>query len=117
MGTMNISKGPSFWTIHLAYLVFSLSVLSMKYASSFTFGSVPFFRYYLLSLVLLVAYAFFWQRILAVVSLTRAYSWKSMVFIWIFLFSVLLLGEKVSWKNILGALLIVAGAMMVNTNE
>ena len=117
MGTMNISKGSSLLTIHLAYLVFSLAVLGMKYASSFPFGSVAFLRYYLLSLGLMVTYAFFWQRILAVVSLTRAYSWKSMVFIWIFLFSVLLFGEKVNWKNILGALLIVSGAMMVNTNE
>lgn len=104
-------------TIQLAYMIFSLSVLSMKYASSFDFGSGAFSRYYLLAILLMACYAFFWQKILAVYSLTRAYSWKSLVFIWVFLFSVFIFGESVTWKNIMGALLIVSGAILVNSHE
>ena len=104
-------------TLQLAYFIFSLAVLSMKYASTFAFGSVSFLKYYLLSLLLMGSYAFFWQKVLAIYPLTRAYSWKSLVFLWVFIFSIFLFNESVSWKNIAGAVLIVSGAIMVNSSE
>jgi len=89
----------------------------MKFASTFPFGSVLFLRYYLLSLVFMAAYAFFWQKVLSVYPLTRAYSWKALVFLWVFLYSLFLFGEPLTWKNILGAVIIVSGLIMVNDHE
>lgn len=104
-------------TVQFAYFVFSLAVLSMKLASTFPFGSVPFVKYYLLSLVFMTAYAFFWQKVLSVYPLTRAYSWKALVFLWVFLYSLFLFRDPVTWKNLLGALLIVSGLILVNSDE
>jgi drug/metabolite transporter (DMT)-like permease len=104
-------------TVHFAYLVFSLAILSMKYASTFDFGVRSFWGYYLLSLLLMVIYAFFWQKALSIYTLTRAYSWKAVVFIWIFLFSFLFFREPITVQNILGTVMIVSGAVMVNYHD
>jgi len=89
----------------------------MKFASTFPFGSVSFLRYYILSIIFMVVYAFFWQKVLSVYSLTRAYSWKALVFLWVFLYSLFLFREPLTWKNILGATLIVSGLILVNSDE
>lgn len=114
---MRVKGLSAYLTLHLAYFVFSLAVLSMKFASTFPFGSVPFLRYYLLSIAFMVIYAFFWQKVLSVYPLTRAYSWKALVFLWVFLYSIVLFREPLTWKNILGAVLIVSGLIMVNDHE
>jgi|SRR6056297_2050040 len=104
-------------TLQCTFFIFSLAVLSMKYASNFAFGSTDFLRYYLFSLFFMASYAFFWQKVLAVFPLTRAYCWKSLVFVWVFVFSIFVFKESVSWANITGAFLIVSGAIMVNSSE
>lgn len=114
---MTSNKLLSYFTIHFAFFVFSLAVLSMKYASTFPYASVQFLKYYILCLFLLVVYAFFWQRVLAISPLTRAYSWRSVVFVWVFLFSVLFFEETLTWKNLVGTFLIIMGCIVVNRDE
>jgi drug/metabolite transporter (DMT)-like permease len=67
--------------------------------------------------VILVIYAFFWQKVIARLQLSTAYYGKSLSVFWSLVWAVFFFGEVISVQNIIGALLIVAGMIMVMRDE
>ena len=64
-------------------------------------------------LLILMVYAVFWQLILKKLPLTVAMANKSATVIWGLIFGSLIFQERISLSNIIGAVIIIAGIVMV----
>ena len=107
----------SFIILHVGYLIFSLGGVMLKFASGYTLFSFPFFLLYAGSLFCVCIFAFIWQQVLQRYDLMAAYAWRGVMFLWTFLWSVVFFGEQITMNNILGAVIIVAGMMLVIKSE
>ena len=110
-------KNRWFFAIQGLNVLFSLSGIMVKFASSqmemhgfFSIGTMLFIISYC---VLLIVYAFFWQKVVAQLPLLSAYLGKSLVIFWALVWAWLFLNETISLQNILGALLLFAGTVVV----
>lgn len=63
--------------------------------------------------LLLGIYAIVWQQLLKHISLTTAFCNKSVTIIWGMLWGVLIFSETITWNMIVGAVIVVAGVIMV----
>ncbi len=102
----------------MALLQFSIFILSLggiaaKKASFFGLASPGFLFYYGLEILIIGVYAIMWQQIIKRFDLTVAYANKGGLIIWTFLWAVLFFQEHITANNILGAILVAAGIMMV----
>lgn len=102
--------------LHLIILLYSLSSICSKMASSKPFLSLEWCIFYGLVIVLLGVYAIFWQRILGKINLNIAYASKAVTLIWGTLWGILLFHETISWNNILGGIIVVVGVILVVTS-
>lgn len=69
------------------------------------------------AVLVLALYALLWQVILAHVKLSVAYLSKGLVVFWGLIWSVLFFQERITWLNMLGAILIFLGTLLVNEHE
>lgn len=104
--------------LDIGLLQFSIIILSFggifaKKASSYGFLDVEFIAYYSLILLIMVIYAILWQQILKKFILSVAYMNKGTIIIWTFIWARLFFYENITFNNILGAVLIIAGIVMV----
>ena len=72
---------------------------------------------YGLLLVSLAVYALLWQQVLKKLPLNLAYASKSVTLIWGMMWGALIFNETISVGNIIGALLILAGIILMVTGE
>ena len=98
-----------------AILIFSLSGVCQKMASSYDLNSWKFFLYYGLSIAVLFLYALFWQIILKKVPLTVAYSNRAISTVWSLVWGVVLFQERLNWTHFVGAFIICAGVFIITT--
>jgi len=103
---------------NVVFLQFSIFVLSLggiaaKKASAFSLASMGFFVYYGLEILAIGVYAIIWQQIIKRFDLSVAYANKGSLIIWTFMWAVLFFHENITVNNILGAVLVAAGIMMV----
>ena len=68
-------------------------------------------------LAVMAAYALIWQQILKRLPLTRAYAAKAAGLIWGMIWGRLFFGEAVTWRMLLGAAVIIAGIVVVVTED
>ncbi len=108
-----MQKTKSFLLLHILLLVYSMGSICSKMAGKAEFLSVSFFLYYGLVLVILAAYAVFWQQILKIIPLTTAYASKAVTVIWGLLWGLLFFGETLTIQKVLGAAVIIAGIVLV----
>lgn len=108
-----MQKTKSFFLLHILLLVYSLGSICSKLAGEAEFLSAPFFLYYGLVLLILAAYAIFWQQILKVIPLTTAYASKAVTVIWGLIWGLLFFQESLSVQKVLGAAVIIVGIVMV----
>lgn len=111
---MEIKKLRQYLGLVIAFVIYSLSSIFIKYASLHNILSKKYWVFYVMAIFLLMIYAFLWQRILRRFSLFFAYSAKSMVIIFVLLWSLLIFNERILIQNIIGSLLIILGIVVVN---
>lgn len=100
--------------LQLSVLLYSLSGIAGKLASSYGFLSPQYILFYGLEILLLGIYAIVWQQIIQKTELSIAYANKAMAIFWSMLWSFLIFKEKISLKNIVGVIIIFVGMLVVN---
>lgn len=104
--------------LNIAFLQISIMVLSLagifaKKASLVTFFSVEFFIYYFFILIIMAIYAILWQQVIKKFELSVAYANKGTIIIWTFIWAVVFFQETITVNNIIGALLVIIGIVLV----
>jgi len=107
----------NYFYLHCLFFLYSLISVISKTAAQFKILSPKFITLCLIALILLSIYAFFWQKILKKFSLVVAILNKGIVVFWVFLWSVIFFEENIKLNNILGALIIIIGIMLVIKND
>ena len=66
-----------------------------------------------MNILALGIYAIVWQQLLKHISLTTAFCNKAVTIIWGMLWGVLIFSETITWNMIVGAVIVIAGVVMV----
>lgn len=100
--------------IQFSVMIYTLSGVAGKYASGYSFLSIPFIALYGLEIAILGAYAIIWQQIIKRVDLSVAYANRSLALLWSMLWSAFLFQESISVQNVIGIGAVIGGVMVVN---
>ena len=95
----------------LVFLVYSSANIFMKLSSSRE--GLPALFYFSCAFVVLGIYACLWQQILKHIPLTTAFMFKSITVLYGIFFAWFLFKEDITLNNMLGALLIVTGIIVL----
>ncbi|MDE6744892.1 MAG: EamA family transporter [Lachnospiraceae bacterium] len=98
--------------LHILLLVYSASTVFSKLASGYSFLSYRFLLCYGMVLLLLGAYAVFWQQIIKRLPLMTAYANKAVTVVWGIVWGALIFREEITWGKVFGAVLVIAGVML-----
>lgn len=102
--------------LQLVVMLYTLSSVAAKMASSQAFLSLPFIVYYGVEILILGFYAIAWQQIIKRCDLSVAYANRSMAILWSLVWTVIFFHESLTVKNIIGVLIVFAGTMIVNSD-
>ena len=103
----------TYFFLHILVMLYAIGGIFSKRASGTEFLSWDFIFNYGMVLLILMVYAVFWQLILKKLPLTVAMANKSATVIWGLIFGSLIFQERISLSNIIGAVIIIAGIVMV----
>jgi drug/metabolite transporter (DMT)-like permease len=103
--------------LHGTILVYTGTTVLAKVASGHPFLSAGYVLAFVGMFAVLGLYALLWQQVIKRFSPSVAYSNKSVTTIWALVFSAALFGEGITLNNIAGALLIIAGVVLVAQDE
>lgn len=113
----NSSKIKNIILLQLIVVIYTISSVISKLASSANFLSIKFIMLYSLEIIFLGIYAILWQQIIKKFDLSIAYANRAISILWSLLWSVLLFNETLTLKNIIGGFIIVIGTMIVNSDD
>lgn len=99
--------------LHALILLHSSVGIIAKTLSSYRFLSTPFLLLYALEVIILVIYAFFWQKVLKRFELSVAYANNGMYIVWTLVWAALFFGEHIRLNNIIGALVVISGIVVL----
>lgn len=103
--------------LHSIIFLYALTSLCSKFASGMEFFSLEWILVYGLQIFILGIYAILWQQILKRMNLNFAYANKSIALVWGMLFGVLIFKESISVWNILGAVIVLIGVIVMVTGD
>lgn len=103
--------------LHVAFLIYSIIMVYMKWAAKFPIASISFFVAYFGLVILLFGYAILWQQVIKHFEISKAYSHRGIIILWSMLWSVFLFGDTIQWNHLLGAAIIIAGIVVVTKDE
>lgn len=103
--------------LQLIVLVYTLSGVAAKHASSTKFLSFQFVLFYGLEIAILGVYAVLWQQIIKRIDLSIAYANRAIALLWSMLWSFLIFKESVSIKNLIGVVIVIIGTIIVNSDD
>lgn len=106
------SRAFTLLALHVLLGIYALSDVFSKSASGQEFGSLLFFVFYGLVLVLLGVYALGWQQVIKRMPLSSAYANRAITIVWGIFWGALLFGESVTPGKIIGAAIIMAGIVV-----
>lgn len=95
--------------LHMILIMYSICGIFSKLAGMQEFGSVCFFIYYGIELLILFLYTIFWQQIIKILPLTLMFANKAITIIWGIVFGMVIFGEKLTLGKIIGSVLIILG--------
>lgn len=98
-------------------LIYTTSGIFAKLASGEDFLSLGFILFYGAEICVLGIYALLWQQIIKRVDLSIAYANRAMALIWSMLWAFIFFHEQITLKNIIGVVIVVAGTMIVNSDN
>lgn len=113
MKKLDISMAKNYLFLHFTILIYTATTILSKIASGFNFLSLPYILCMGGIVLSLGVYAILWQQAIKPFEPSVAYSNKSVTTIWVLLFSVLIFGEGITLFNVLGAVMIIAGVVLV----
>lgn len=99
------------------YLYYSLLGVLSKRVSGAKLFTVEFFIGYGIVLFAIFLFAVMWQQVIKRNSLFVAYANKGTVILWTLLWAVLLYHEKIRVNNLIGAVAIIGGIIVVSKDE
>lgn len=102
--------------LQLIFVLFSFIGVIAKTASQYDLFSKGFIKYYILELLLIITYAYFWQKVIKNINLVVAYSNKGTVIIWNLLWAILFFRENITINNIIGSVIIIFGIVLVTSD-
>jgi len=106
-----------FLLLHVSILIYALGTICSKMAATAEAFSFPFFAWYAAFIGCLGIYALAWQQVLKKVPLVTAFCNKAVTIIWGMLFGVLFFRESITVMNVIGAVVVIAGVIMVVTSD
>lgn len=98
--------------LHMMLMIYSMSGICSKRASSADFLSLEFCVFYGLIILLLGLYAIGWQKIIKKLPLTTAFANKAVTVIWGMVWGMLFFREDITIGKIIGAFLIICGVVI-----
>lgn len=101
--------------LHIILLMYSCCGICSKQAALAPFLSFRFFIFYGLVIIILGIYAILWQQVLKHLPLTVAFANKAVTIIWGMVWGALLFQEVITFKMLLGAVIVIAGVIVVVT--
>ena len=107
----------TYFLLHLLLLLYACSSLFSKMASGQEFLSKKYIICYCLVFLVLMIYAVFWQIILKKIPLNVAMANKAVTVIWGIVFGILFFHETITLQNVIGAIVIIAGIIIVVTAD
>ena len=93
-------------------MVYSMSGIFSKHASSCEFLSFSFCLYYGGVILFLGIYAIGWQQIIKRIPLTLAFANKSVTVIWGLIWGAIFYHEQITIGKVVGAMLIISGIVL-----
>ncbi len=112
-----MNKFKKYALLHLLILFASFTGICSKMAAKQPFLSGTFIMWYGLMILILGIYAILWQQILKQMSLTVAFANKAISIVWGMVFGAVIFSEKITFNMILGSLIVMAGIVLVVTDE
>ena len=103
--------------LQLVIVIYTLSGVAAKGAAGYEMFSWQFILFYGLEMVILGVYAILWQQMIKRFDLSVAYANRSMAVLWSLVWAVVFFHEKITVNNVLGVLIVLAGTILVNTDE
>ena len=100
--------------LQVSLIIFSSSAVFAKMASALPFRSASFVKYIILALAAMGLYALLWQQILKKLSLTVAYSNRSIIYFWLLLWSVIFFNGTVTANNLIGLAFVIFGIVIAS---
>lgn len=107
----NIKK---YVVLHFCILLYTFVTVLSKFAARFSFLSDKYILCVGGVFGILGLYALFWQQIIKQFKTSVAYSNKSVTTIWVVFLSNIFFGESITFHNIIGAVIIILGVIMVH---
>lgn len=98
--------------LHASLLLYSLTGILSKFASSEEFLSLPFLGYYAGIIALLGIYAIAWQQVIKRIALSTAFANKAITVLWGMFWGVLIFGESMNAWKIIGGILVAIGVIV-----
>lgn len=114
---MNKTLKKTYVLLYLGIVIYSLTSVSNKIAAGYPILSFNWVLFYGLSIIAMGGYAIIWQKVLKNIPLTTAYANRAVSTILCFLWGALFFGEKVSLRIMIGAIIIVAGVVVITGDE
>lgn len=99
--------------LHLLLLFYACGSIFSKSAAEKPFLSAAYLVDYGIVLLILMVYAFFWQKVLKRIPLNVAMANKAATVIWGIILGALVFKERITVCNILGAIIIIVGIILV----
>jgi len=102
-----------FLILFSGFLIYSISGVVAKSSSGADLYSLPALIRFIAVIAILGIYSVFWQVSLKYIPLSTAFFCKGSVVVFSLIWAVLIFGEKITANNILGAVLIIIGILMM----
>lgn len=106
---MKDEKVKNYLLLYAAFVLFSITSVMNKLASSYDFFSLSFLLFYGLGFFILFLYAILWQKVLIRFELAVAYANRPVVILLGVAWGILLFHEPLKWNMVLGAVIILMG--------
>jgi len=107
------NKSLSYALVIGCYLIYSLSLVSAKFAAEHPLLSLQAVLFYGLSFFLLGVFAIAWQQVLKHVPLTIAYANRAVTVFFGMIWGALLFAEAITLNMILGSVIILIGVIVM----
>ena len=107
----------SWLLLQAVVIIYTLSGVAGKFASTHAFLSLPFILFYGAEILILGVYAILWQQIIKRFDLSVAYANRSIALLWSMLWAAILFQERISVQNLIGVAVVIAGTMIVNGGD
>lgn len=98
----------------IAFIVYSFTGVFSKLASQNEFLSVKYVGFFVCVILMLGIYAILWQKILSFIPLHKAFLCKSICIIITLALSYFFFAEELTLSNILGAVCIISGIVVLS---